>query len=91
MVSGGVFSGIASLLGVFALFAIIVVAFGLMLGIFKPAEAFKRIAIIAGTVIVLFLLPQIVLRAWSELPFLQKLTIFAIATVVCLLGWETRK
>jgi len=56
---------------VFALFAIIVVAFGLMLGIFKPAEAFKRIAIIAGTVIVLFLLPQIVLRACRSCLFFR--------------------
>ncbi|MDR3725132.1 MAG: hypothetical protein P4K83_11680 [Terracidiphilus sp.] len=91
MVLGGIFSGIAGLLGVFAHFAIIFVVFGLMLDILKPVEAFKQIAIIVGTVIVLLMLPQIIFHAWSELSFLHKFVVAAIVVVACLVGWEKRK
>jgi len=73
---------IAKLVGSVAVIAIIVTAFGLMLGFLKPADAFKRIGVIAGTVIVLFELPQIVVRTWSAILWWQRLALIAVGLVI---------
>jgi len=49
--------GCVALTGSAARIALIPTAFGLMLGIVKSADAFKRIGIIVGTVISLLVLP----------------------------------
>ena len=71
-----------TLVGSVAVIAIIVTAFGLMLGLLKPADAFKRIGVIAGTAIALFELPQIVIYAWSTIPWWQQLALIAVGLVI---------
>lgn len=82
MLEGSFLNGIAKLVGSVAVIAIIVTAFGLMLGFLKPADALKRIGVIAGTVIVLLELPQIVIYTWSAIPWWQRLALVAVGFVV---------
>ena len=51
--------------GLLATIAIILVAFDLMLGIVKPADALKRVGAILGIVIVLMPIPGVLVGAWS--------------------------
>lgn len=75
-------NGIARLVGSFGVIAFIVTAFSLMLGFLKPADAFKRVGAIVGTVIALLELPQIVIYAWSAIPWWQRLALVAVGVVV---------
>jgi hypothetical protein len=53
------------LAGSLVLIALILTAFGLMLGIGKPADALKRVGAILGIVIVLMPIPGVLVGAWS--------------------------
>ena len=75
---GTILNGIAQILAVLATIAIIVTAFGLMLGIFKPADAFRRIGVILGTFIALLVLPQIVIGEWMALTIWHRIGIVAL-------------
>jgi hypothetical protein len=63
--------GWVSLLGLLATIAIILTAFGLMLGIVKPANAMKHLGAIIGIAIALMLIPGILASAWSSLSLWQ--------------------
>jgi len=71
--------GWASLLGLLAIIAIILTAFGLMLGIVKPANAMKRLGAIVGIVTAFMLIPGILVSAWSSMSFWQQIGLVAIA------------
>jgi hypothetical protein len=70
------------LLGLLAIIALILTAFVLMLGILKPADAPKRIAAILGVLILLMLIPDILVSAWSGLSLWQQIALAAIGIVV---------
>jgi hypothetical protein len=81
-------NGIVGIVGLLATIAIIVTAFGLMLGILKHADAFKRIGVIVGTVIALLILPQIVIGEWMALTIWHQIGIIVLVVSAFLLfGW----
>lgn len=92
MLEASFLNGIAKLVGSVAVITIIVTAFGLMLGFLKPADAFKRIGVIVGTVIALLELSQIVVYAWSAISWWQRLALVAVGgVVICALAPRRQK
>jgi hypothetical protein len=73
-----------SLVGSLAMIALILTAFGIMLGIVKPADALRRMGVIIGIVIVLMFIPGVLVDAWSGLSLWQKITLAAIGVGVWL-------
>lgn len=68
-----------------AMVALILTAFGLMLGIVKPADVFTRVAAIVGVIMLLSLLPAIILGLWSDMSIWRRFGLAAIVFGVCLL------
>ncbi len=79
--------GWAALLGAFAIIALVLTAFGIMLGIVKPADAVNRVGAILGIVIVLMLAPGIIAGVWSAMSLWQQVSLVAIGVVV----WQLRR
>ncbi len=71
--------GWVALAGSLGMIAIILTAFGLMLGIVKPADATKHLGAILGTVIVLIAIPGVLVRVWSGMSLWQQVGLVAIA------------
>jgi membrane-associated phospholipid phosphatase len=71
-----------SLLGSLTMIALILTAFGLMLGIVKSANAMKHLGAIIGIVIALILFPGILVNAWSSMSPWQQSGIVATAIAV---------
>jgi len=91
MIRENFLNGVAELLGAFAAISIIVTAFGLMLGIMKPADAFKWIGVIVGAVIMLLVLPGIVVSAWSAMMLWQQMAMAALGIAIGIAGFECLK
>jgi hypothetical protein len=70
--------GWMALAGSLATIALILTAFGLMLGIVKPADALKRAGAILGTVIALIFIPCVLVNAWLGMSLWQRLGLAAI-------------
>jgi membrane-anchored protein YejM (alkaline phosphatase superfamily) len=70
--------GWATFAGSLAIIALILTAFGLMLGIVKPADVPKRIGAILGIVIVLIFIPSILVSAWSGMSLWQQIAFIVI-------------
>jgi hypothetical protein len=86
--------GWMALAGSVAMIALILTAFGLMLGIVKPADALRRVAAILGVVMLLLVLPAVIVSIWSGMSLWQRLAVAAIAMGIWLLkrpGRESRK
>ena len=79
--------GWVDLLGSLATIALILTAFGLMLGIVKPADAVKHVGAILGIVIALMLVPGALVSAWSSLSLWQRIALAAIGIGV----WQWRR
>lgn len=79
--------GWMTLIGSLATIALILVVFGLMLGIVKPADALKHIGVILGFVIVLMLIPGILVSAWSGMSLWQQIALAAIVIGI----WQWRR
>jgi len=64
--------------------ALILTAFGVMLGMVKPADSVKRIGAIVGIVIVLLVVPSVILSAWSSMSIWQRLgaSIFGMSVLL---------
>ena len=70
--------GWMTLIGSLATIALILTAFGLMLGIVKPADVLKHVGTILGIVIVLMLIPGILVSAWLGMSLWQQIALVAI-------------
>jgi hypothetical protein len=77
--------GRVALAGSLAMIALILTAFGLMLGIVKPADALRRFGAILGVVTLLTVLPAVFVNIWSGMALWQRLSLAAIGIGVCLL------
>lgn len=75
-----------ALAGSVATIALILTAFGLMLGIVKPADALRRVGAIIGVVILLLLAPGILASLWSAIPLWQRIAIVVIG--IGILRWQ---
>jgi hypothetical protein len=71
----------------FAIIALILTAFGLMLGIVKHADAVNRVAAILRIVIVLMLAPGILAGVWSAISLWQQIALMAVGIDV----WQLRR
>ena len=83
--------GWVALTGSVAMIALILTAFGLMLGIVKPADALRRIAAILGVIMLLLVLPAMLVSIWSGMSLWQRLALAAIVLGVCLLKRPRRE
>ena len=79
--------GWVALLGSLAMVALILTAFGLMLGIVKPADVPKRIGAIVGIVIALMLAPGILGSLWSAIPLWKRMALVLIGIGI----WQWRR
>jgi predicted small integral membrane protein len=67
-----------ALTGALAMIALILTAFGLILGLMKPVDAARHVRAILGTVIVLMYIPSWMMSAWSGLSFWQRIGLVAM-------------
>jgi hypothetical protein len=77
-----------ALLGSLAMIALILTAFGLMLGIVKPANAPKHIGAILGLTITLMLLPGVFVSAWLGMSLWQQVALVAIGIGIGIWQWR---
>jgi hypothetical protein len=70
--------GWVAIAGSVATIALILTAFGLMLGIVKPADALRRVAAILGIVMLLMVLPAVLVNISSGMSLWQRLGLAAI-------------
>jgi predicted tellurium resistance membrane protein TerC len=71
----------------FATVALILTAFGLMLGLVKPADALKYVGAILGIVTVLMLIPNVLMNLWSAIPLWQWICVAAVGIGI----WQWRR
>lgn len=69
-----------------AIIALILTAFGLMLGIVKPADALKHIGAILGIMVLLMLVPDVLMSLWSARSLWQWIGLAAI--VIAISRWR---
>jgi Ca2+/Na+ antiporter len=82
--------GWVAIAGSLAIIALILTAFGLMLGIVKPADALRRVGAILGVVMLLMVLPAILVSIWSSMSLWQQIGIASLAIIF--LSWgQARK
>ena len=79
--------GWVALTGSLATIALILTAFGIMLGIVKPADVLKHVGAILGIVIVLMLIPGVLVSAWSCMSLWQRIGLVAIGIGI----WQWRR
>jgi hypothetical protein len=79
--------GWVALAGSLAMIALILTAFGLMLGIVKPADALRRVGAILGVVMLLMVLPAVLVNLWSGMSLWQRLGMAALGIGV----WQWRR
>ena len=79
--------GWVALAGSVATIALILTAFGLMLGIVKPADALRRVAAILGIVMLLIVLPAVIVNIWSSMSLWQRLALAAVGIGI----WQWRR
>ncbi len=79
--------GWLTLVGSLAIIALVLTAFGIMLGIVKRADAVNRVGAILGIVIALMLAPGILAGIWSAMSLWQQISLIAIAVIV----WQLRR
>ena len=72
------------LLGSLAMIALVLTAFGIMLGTVKPADAVKHAGAFLGIVIVLMLIPGILVNAWSGMSLWQQIGLVSIGVGIVL-------
>jgi hypothetical protein len=70
--------GWVALAGSIAMIALILTAFGLMLGIVKPSDALRRVAAILGVVMLLLVLTAVIVNLWSAMSLWQQIALIAI-------------
>lgn len=74
--------GWLTLVGSFAIIALVLTAFGIMLGIVKPSDAVNRVGAILGIVIVLMMAPGILAVVWSAMSLWQQIGLVAVGVIV---------
>jgi hypothetical protein len=79
--------GWVALAGLITMIALILTAFGLMLGIVKPADALRRVGAILGVVMLLMVLPAVLVNLWSGMSVWQRLGLAVLGIAV----WQWRR
>lgn len=73
------------MIGSLAMIALILTAFGVMLGMVKPADSVKLIGAIVGILMVFLIIPGVVASAWLSMSIWQRLGLTLIGMAVLLL------
>jgi hypothetical protein len=79
MIESNFMQGWVALAGSLTMIALLLTAFGLMLGIVKAADALRRVGAIVGVVMLLMVLPAVLVSIWSGMSIWQRLGLAAIA------------
>ena len=92
MIAGRMLSMWDDLVESLALIAIIFLALCVMVGAVKVGDVLRHLGAIAGTAIMLIMLPAIIVGLWSTMSFLQHLgLVLLIAALVYFIGSIRRK
>ena len=86
MIESNLMHGWAVLLGSLGTIALVLMAFGIMIGMEKPADAMKHGGAILGIIIVLMVAPGILVNSWLAIPLWQRIALVAI--VICIWQWR---
>ncbi len=86
MTASSFMHGWMTFIGSLTSIALILTAFGLLLGIVKPADALKHVGAILGIVIVLMLIPAVLANIWSGMSLWQRIALVAI--VIGVWQWQ---
>jgi hypothetical protein len=78
MNGSNIMQGWLTLVGSLAIIAVVLTAFGIMIGIVKPADALKRIGTIIGIEIFFLLVPGIIAGVWSVMSLWQQIAFIVI-------------
>lgn len=78
--------GCVALLGLLAVVALALTAFGIMLGLLKPADALKRVAAVVGVLVALMFIQCVLVSAWSGIYLWQQIALIAVGICVWLLS-----
>ncbi|MGA3080566.1 MAG: hypothetical protein ABSD44_04185 [Terracidiphilus sp.] len=78
MIGSNFMQGWITFVGALAIIALILTAFGIMLGIVKPADLLKYVGAILGVVVALMVLPGVLLSAWSGMALWRQIALIAI-------------
>jgi len=76
-----------ALAGSVAMIALILTAFGLMLGVVKPVDALRRVGGTLGVVMLLLVLLAVIENVWSSMSLWQRLGLATIALGL----WQWRR
>jgi len=87
MVASSIVAGAQTIIGSFALIALIVVALGTMVGVVKPSEVVDRVGVIVGLTIVASLLVSVFVGLWGTMSVWQEVVLAALGLVV----WQMRR
>ncbi len=80
-------SGAESIIGSFALIALVLVALGTMIGRVKPSEVVDHVGVIVGLAIVAILIVSVFVGLWATMSPWQKVILAAIGLAV----WQMRR
>jgi hypothetical protein len=83
--------GWAEIVESFALFAIAILAIGLIVSAVKPSEVVKHLGTILCIVILLLVLPAIMVTAWASMSYWQHLGIVILGIMIGLSLWALRE
>jgi hypothetical protein len=78
---------IESIIGSLALFVLVMVALGTIVGMLKPAQAVKNVGVIVGIAIVAVLLVSVLVGLWSTMSVWQRVILAGIIFAV----WRMRR
>jgi Zn-dependent protease with chaperone function len=87
MTGSSIVSGAESIIGSFALLALILVALGTIIGLVKPSEVVSHVGVIVGLTIVAILIVSVFVGLWMTMSLWQKVILAAIGLAV----WQMRR
>jgi hypothetical protein len=70
------------LLGLLAMFAVVLTALGLMIGLVDPADIPRKLGTLLAILIALMILPCILISAWERMSLGQQIALAAIGVVI---------
>ena len=79
------------LLGLLAMFAVVLTALGLMIGLVDPADIPRKLGTLLAILIALMILPGILMNAWARMSTWQQIALAAIGVVIVLVLVPTHK
>jgi len=90
MAGSSIVASAESIIGSFALLALIVVALGTMIGLVKPSDVAGHVGVIVGLAMVMILLVSVFVGLWASMSLWQKVILAALGLAVWAMRRERR-